>query len=179
VLECPAKIIIVGCSYLLIVTNQTVHSMLRIFMPIYSLVHRPYRSSKSPTSMKQIPRSSKSKLFLIIAALSTAVLLPIAILPHINQPYLVYRSSIHVISIIISIFLVVVSILTYRRTGSIKILYTSVAFLSLLVVELIFLLQIIPGSSELMLPTPIRMLPYTFLLVMLALFGLGVLRVER
>ena len=111
--------------------------------------------------------------------MSTAVLLPIAILPHINQPYLVYRSSIHVISIIISIFLVVVSILTYRRTGSIKILYTSVAFLSLLVVESIFLLQIIPGSSELMLPMPIRMLPYTFLLVMLALFGLGVLRVER
>jgi hypothetical protein len=152
--------------------------MLRIFMPIYSLVHRPYRSSKSLTT-NQIPRASKSKLFLIIAALSTVVLLPIAILPHINQPYLVYRSSIHVISIIISIFLVVVSILTYRRTGSIKILYTSVAFLSLLVVELIFLLQIIPGSSELMLPMPIRMLPYTFLLVMLALFGVGVLRVER
>jgi hypothetical protein len=178
VLERTAKIIIVGCSYLLIVTNQTVHSMLRIFMPIYSLVHRPYRSSKSLTT-NQIPRASKSKLFLIIAALSTVVLLPIAILPHINQPYLVYRSSIHVISIIISIFLVVVSILTYRRTGSIKILYTSVAFLSLLVVELIFLLQIIPGSSELMLPMPIRMLPYTFLLVMLALFGVGVLRVER
>lgn len=178
-LERTTKIIIVGCSYLLIVTNQTVYSMLRIFMPIYSYVHRPHRPSKAPTSMKQIPRASKSKLFLIIAALSTAVLLPIAILPHINQPYLVYRSSIHVISIIISIFLVVVSILTYRRTGSIKILYTSVAFLSLLVVELIFLLQIIPGSSELMLPMPIRMLPYTFLLVMLALFGLGVLRVER
>jgi hypothetical protein len=178
-LECTTKIIIVGWSYLLIVTNQTVNSMLRIFMPIYYLVHSPYRSSNSPTTMKQIPRASKSKLFLIIAALSTAVLLPIAILPHINQPYLVYRSSIHVISIIISIFLVVVSILTYRRTGSIRILYTSVAFLSLLVVELIYLLQVIPGTSELMLLMPIRMLPYTFLLVMLALFGLGVLRIER
>jgi hypothetical protein len=178
-LECTTKIIIVGWSYLLIVPNQTVNSMLRIFMPIYYLVHSPYRSSNSPTTMKQIPRASKSKLFLIIAALSTAVLLPIAILPHINQPYLVYRSSIHVISIIISIFLVVVSILTYRRTGSIRILYTSVAFLSLLVVELIYLLQVIPGTSELMLLMPIRMLPYTFLLVMLALFGLGVLRIER
>ncbi|MGA9151954.1 MAG: hypothetical protein WBZ36_15355 [Candidatus Nitrosopolaris sp.] len=177
-LECTAKVIIVAFSYSLIVANQTVHSLLRMFMPIYFLLHR-YRSSNSPTSMKQIPRASKSKLFLIIAALSTAVLLPIAILPHINQPYLVYRSSIHVISIIISIFLVAVSILTYRRTGSIKILYTSVAFLSLLMVELIYLLQVIPSTSELMLPMPIRMLPYTFLLVMLALFGLGVLRVER
>ena len=149
-------------------------------MPIYSfVVHRSYRSSNSVRSIKQTPRVSKSKLFLIISALTTAVFLPVAILPHINQPYLVYRSSIHVASIIISIFLIVVSILTYRRTGSIKILYTSVAFLSLLVVECIFLLQIMPGTSRIMIPMPIRALPYTFLLIMLALFGLGVLRVEK
>ena len=178
--ECTAKIIIVAFSYSLIVANQTVHSMLKVFMPIYSfVVNRSYRSSKSARFMKQTPRVSKSKLFLIISALTTAVFLPIAILPHINQPYLVYRSSIHVASIIISVFLIIVSILTYRRTGSIKILYTSVAFLSLLMVECIFLLQIMPGTSRIMIPMPIRMLPYTFLLIMLALFGLGVLRVER
>ena len=74
-LECTAKIIIVGCSYLLIVTNQTVRSMLRIFMPFYSLVHRPYRSSKSPTSMKQIPRASKSKSFLIIGSIEYCCLI--------------------------------------------------------------------------------------------------------
>jgi hypothetical protein len=173
------KIIIVMCSYSLIVANETVQSMLRAFMPIYSVIHRSYRSSKSARSMNEITRVGKSRLFLIISALTTAVFLPVAILPHINQPYLVYRSSIHVASIIISIFLVVVSILTYRRTGSTKILYTSVAFLSLLVVEFIFLLQIIPGTSSIMIPMPIRMLPYTFLLIMLALFGLGVLRVEK
>ncbi|MFZ0514374.1 MAG: hypothetical protein WAM14_22410 [Candidatus Nitrosopolaris sp.] len=178
--ECIAKIIIVAFSYSLIVANQTVHSMLKVFMPIYSfVVHSSYRSSKSARSMKQTPRVSKSKLFLIISALTTAVFLPVAILPHINQPFLVYRSSIHVASIIISVFLIIVSILTYRRTGSIKILYTSVAFLSLLVVECIFLLQIMPDTSRIMLPMPVRMLPYTFLLIMLALFGLGVLRVEK
>jgi hypothetical protein len=162
--------------------NQTVRSKGMILMPIllfYYIIHRSYRSSKPARSMKQIPQVSKSKLFLIVSTLTTAVLLPIAILPYINQPYLVYRSSIHVASIIISIFLVVVSILTYRRTGSVKILYTSVAFLSLLVGQLIFLLQIIPGTSSMMFPMPIRMLPYTFLLIMLTLFGLGVLRVEK
>lgn len=159
--------------------NQTVRSKVMIFMPIYYIIHRSCRSSKSARSMKQIPQVSKSKLFLIVSTLTTAVLLPIAILPHIDQPYLVYRSSIHVASIIISIFLVIASILTYRRTGSTKILYTSVAFLSLLVVELVFLLQIIPSTSSMMFPMPIRMLPYTFLLIMLTLFGLGVLRVEK
>jgi len=122
---------------------------------------------------------SKPKLFLIISVLTIAVLLPSAILPYINHPVFVYRISLHVASIIISVFLIVVSILTYRRTGSIKILYTSIAFLSLLVVELIFLLQIMPGTSRIMIPMAYRELPHILLLAMLALFGLGVLRVEK
>jgi len=122
---------------------------------------------------------SKPKLFLIISVLTIAVLLPSAILPYINHPVFVYRISLHVASIIISVFLIVVSILTYRRTGSIKILYTSIAFLSLLVVESIFLLQIIDSSSRIMIPMAYRELPHILLLAMLALFGLGLLRVEK
>ena len=129
--------------------------------------------------MKQTFMPSKPKLFLLVTALTTGVLVPAAILPHINHPYFVYRISIHIASIIISLFLIVVSILTFRRTGSIKILYTSVAFLSLLVVEVIFLLQLIPGTSRIMIPVAYRELPHILLLIMLALFGLGVLRVEK
>jgi hypothetical protein len=161
-------------------TNQTVHSMLKIFMPIYSLIiYRSYPALQSARGMKQAVMVSKPKLFLIISALTTAVLLPLAILPHIDHPFFVYRISLHMASIIISVFLIVVSILTYRRTGSIKILYTSIAFLSLLVVELTFLLQIIDSSSRIMIPVAYRELPHILLLAMLALFGLGVLRVEK
>jgi hypothetical protein len=129
--------------------------------------------------MKQTFMPSKPKLFLIITTLTTAVLLPAAILSHIIHPYFVYRISIHIASIIISLFLIVVSIFTYNRTGSIKILYTSVAFLSLMVVELIFLLQIIDGSSRIMIPMAYMELPHILLLSMLALFGIGVLKVEK
>ena len=160
--------------------NQTVHSILKVFTPIYSLfIYRSYPTLQSAKGMKQTVMVSKPKLFLIISALTTAVLLPVAILPHINHPFFVYRISLHMASIIISVFLIVVSILTYRRTGSIKILYTSIAFLSLLIVELIFLLQIMPGTSRIMIPMAYRELPHILLLVMLALFGLGVLRVEK
>jgi len=162
------------------VANQTVHSILKVLMPIYSLfIYRSYPTLQSPRGMKQTVMFSKPKLFLIISALTTAVLLPVAILPHINHPFFVYRISLHVTSIIISVFLIVVSILTYRRTGSIKVLYTSIAFLSLLVVESIFLLQIIDSSSRIIIPMVYTELPHILLLVMLALFGLGVLRVEK
>ncbi|MGB7955233.1 MAG: hypothetical protein WCF23_14740, partial [Candidatus Nitrosopolaris sp.] len=166
-------------SYSFRVANQAVDSMLKVFMPIYSLIiYRSYPALQSARCMKQTVMVSKPKLFLIISALTIAVLLPAAILPHINHPYFVYRISIHVASIIISVFLIVVSILTYRRTGSIKILYLSIAFLTLLVVELVFLLQII-DSSRIMTPMVYTELPHILLLVMLTLFGLGVLRVEK
>ena len=149
-------------------------------MPFYSLIiYRSYLALQSASVKIQRVMVSKPKLFLIISVLTIAVLLPSAILPYINHPVFVYRISLHVASIIISVFLIVVSILTYRRTGSIKILYTSIAFLSLLVVELIFLLQIMPGTSRIMIPMAYRELPHILLLAMLALFGLGVLRVEK
>ena len=149
-------------------------------MPFYSLIiYRSYLALQSASVKIQRVMVSKPKLFLIISLLTIAVLVPSAILPYINHPFFVYRISLHMASIIISVFLIVVSILTYRRTGSIKILYTSIAFLSLLVVELTFLLQIIDSSSRIMIPMAYRELPHILLLAMLALFGLGVLRVEK
>jgi hypothetical protein len=162
------------------VANQTAHSMLKLFMPFYSLIiYRSYLALQSAWVKIQRVMVSKPKLFLIISLLTIAVLVPSAILPYIDHPFFVYRISLHMASIIISVFLIVVSILTYRRTGSIKILYTSIAFLSLLVVESIFLLQIIDSGSRIMIPVAYRELPHILLLVMLALFGLGVLRVEK
>lgn len=151
-------------------------------MPLYLLFNRrrrPYRSRDLMGFTGKSIEANKAKLLLLISGLVVAVFLPLAILPRINHPFFVYRTSIHLASIAISVFLIVVSILTYRRTGSVKILYTSVAFLSLLVVEMIFLLQIIDGSNRIMIPLAYSELPHILLLTMLALFGIGVLRVEK
>lgn len=148
--------------------------------PVYLLINR--RSDRSGRSLKltgQSIETNKAKLLLTISGLVIAILLPVIILPRINHPFFVYRTSIHLASINISIFLIIVSVLTYKRTRSIKILYTTVAFLSLLIVELIFLLQIVDGSNRIMVPLAYSELPHIFLLTMLALFGIGVLRVDK
>lgn len=148
--------------------------------PVYLFINR--RSDRTRRLMKLTEQSietNKPKLLLIISGLVIAILSPVIVLPRINHPFFVYRTSIHLASITISIFLIVVSILTYKRTRSIKILYTTVAFLSLLVVELIFLLQIVDGSNRIMVPLAYSELPHIFLLTMLALFGIGVLRVDK
>lgn len=159
---------------------HTAHSVLKVFEPFYSLIiFRSYPFLQSTRGKVNTICANKAKLFLIISAFTTTALLPAAILPHINQPFFVYRSCIHVASIVISVFLVVVSILTYKKTRSIKILYTSFAFLSLLVVELLFLLQLMEGTSRIIIPFAYAELPHLLLLTMLALFGIGVLRVEK
>jgi membrane-associated HD superfamily phosphohydrolase len=85
----------------------------------------------------------------------------------------------HVASITISIFLIVASLLAYHRTNSGKILYTTIGFSSLLIVELLFLLEVIPGTSSTMQRGIYVGLPHMLLLLMLTLFGLGVLKVEK
>lgn len=122
--------------------------------------------------------SSKPKLLGLISIITLIIFVPL-IVPHIHRPHLIYFISIHVASIAISIFLVVASLLAYHRTGSGKILYTTVGFSSLLVVELLFLLEVIPGTSPAMQRGIYVGLPHILLLLMLTLFGLGVLKVDR
>ena len=121
---------------------------------------------------------SKPKLLALISIVTLIIFVPL-IIPHIHRPHLIYFISLHVASIAISTFLIAASLLAYRRTKSTKILYTTVGFSSLLVVELLFLLEVIPGTSPAMQRGIYVGLPHMLLLLMLTLFGLGVLKVEK
>jgi membrane-associated HD superfamily phosphohydrolase len=121
---------------------------------------------------------SKPKLLGLISVITLIIFVPL-IIPHIHRPHLIYFISMHVASITISTFLIVASLLAYHRTNSSKILYTTVGFSALLIVELLFLLEVIPGTSSTMQRGIYVGLPHMLLLLMLTLFGLGVLKVEK
>ncbi len=122
---------------------------------------------------------SKPKLFAIISIAVVAILSVPVILPHITQQYVIYHILLHVGSVIVAIFLSVVSILAYSRTGSIRILMMTFAFLSLIVVESLSLLAATGNASNPIIPGVNVEISHIFLLVMVALFGLGVLKVDR
>ncbi len=122
--------------------------------------------------------NSKPKLLALISIITLVIFVPL-IIPHIHRPHLIYFISMHVASIAISTFLIAASLLAYRRTKNTKILYTTVGFSSLLIVELLFLLEVIPGTSPAMQRGIYVGLPHMLLLLMLTLFGLGVLKVEK
>ena len=123
--------------------------------------------------------ASKPKLLIVISAIVVAVLCLPVILPHLNHPTMIYHIVIHVISFIVSVFLGAISAAAYRRTCSTRILFMFFGFLSLSVVELIFLFDATGDVGEIALPLIHIELPHIILLVMVALFGIGVLKVNK
>ena len=123
--------------------------------------------------------ANKPKLLIVISAIVVAVLCLPVILPHLNHPTMIYHIVIHVISFIVSVFLGAISAAAYRRTCSIRILFMFFGFLSLSVVELIFLFDATGDVGEIALPLIHIELPHIILLAMVALFGIGVLKVNK
>jgi hypothetical protein len=123
--------------------------------------------------------SSKPKLLVVISVIVVAVLCLPVILPHLNHPTMIYHIVVHLVSFIVSVFLGTISAAAYRRTGSTRILFMFFGFLSLAIVELIFLFDATEDIDEIALPLIHIELPHIVLLAMVALFGIGVLRVNK
>jgi hypothetical protein len=123
--------------------------------------------------------SSKPKLLIVISAIVLAVLSLPLILPHLNHHTMIYHIVVHVISFIVSVFLGAISAAAYRRTGSTRILFMFFGFLSLSIVELIFLFDATGDINEIALPLIHIELPHIILLAMVALFGIGVMKVNK
>ncbi len=78
-----------------------------------------------------------------------------------------------------ALFLTVISALSFRKTKSKKVLLTSLSFGILLIVEFLFLLQSSNILGDFQIPFIDVEIPHILLLFMLALFAVGVIKVER
>ena len=78
-----------------------------------------------------------------------------------------------------ALFLTVISVLSFKKTKSKKVLLTSLSFGILLVVEFLYLLQSSNVLGDIEIPFIDVEIPHILLLFMLALFAAGVIKVER
>ena len=123
--------------------------------------------------------ASKAKLLIAISIIAVAVLSIPVILPHLNHPSMIYHIILHIASLIVSVFLTTISAVAYRRSGSSRILFMFLGFLALTIVEIIYLLNATEDIGEVALPFVHIELPHIILLIMLTLFGLGVITVNK
>jgi hypothetical protein len=120
---------------------------------------------------------SKPILLALITALVIGVVAPL-IMPHITHPTMIYHIVLHIASLTIAVFLSIVSILAYRRSTGTRLLFMTLGFVALAAVEFLYLLDA-TGIVSMDISALSIELPHVILLAMLAMFGLGVLRVNR
>jgi len=127
----------------------------------------------------RIQEVSNSKLLVIITiALITILAVPV-IIPHITHTDLIYHILLHIASVIIAVFLTAVSIIAYRRNGGSRLLFMTSGFAVLAFVEFLYLFYTTVNIEALIIPIVDIDLSHIILLVMLTLFGIGVLKVSR
>jgi hypothetical protein len=122
---------------------------------------------------------SKPILLGLITALVVGVVAPLVI-PHIAHPSMIYHILLHMAGLTIAIFLSIVSVLAYSRNATTRMLLMAVGFMSLALVEFFYLLQaggIVIG--QVIIPAVNIELSHIILLIMVSLFGLGVLKVNK
>jgi hypothetical protein len=122
---------------------------------------------------------SKPILLGLITALVVGVIAPLVI-PHVAHPSMIYHILLHMAGLTIAIFLSIVSVLAYSRNTTTRMLLMVVGFMSLALVEFFYLLQaggIVIG--QVIIPAVNIELSHIILLIMVSLFGLGVLKVNK
>ncbi|MFY9564727.1 MAG: hypothetical protein WAQ29_00095 [Nitrososphaeraceae archaeon] len=123
--------------------------------------------------------ASKAKLLIAISVIAVAVLSIPVIVPHLNHPSMIYHIVLHIVSLVVAVFLTTISAVAYRRSGSSRVLFMFFGFLALTAVELIYLFNATDDIGEVALPFVQIELPHIILLVMLTLFGVGIVKVNK
>jgi hypothetical protein len=120
---------------------------------------------------------SKIGLFGLICAVVTVACMPV-ILPHITHPSMIYHIILHVASLAVALFLCYIAVVAYLRLGKVRLLFMSLGFITLALVEALMLLAATGNLENTIIPQVNVELPHVILLVMLTLFGAGVLKVN-
>jgi len=118
---------------------------------------------------------NKLKIFALTTVIVSSLLIPLTI-PHILHKSMIYHIIIHVVSLNISVFLGLVAIFAYLKNRSLRMLCMALGFVTLAIVEVIMLLTSTGNLANVILPSVNIELPHIVLLIMLALFGLGLLK---
>jgi hypothetical protein len=115
----------------------------------------------------------------ILLGLTTAIIIGVVaplVIPHISHPSMIYHIILHLAGMIIAAFLGLVSYLAYKRVGGTRILLMTIGFMALSTAETLYFLEAMDIFPTMHLPIANIELSHVILLVMITLFGLGVLK---
>ena len=92
---------------------------------------------------------------------------------------IIFHIMLHAVSVVIAVFLSMIAVIAYRRTGSAKVLVMSSGFVALSVSQILYFVEVTEIVSMFEVPILNMELTHIIMFVVLTMFGLGVLRVEK
>ena len=119
---------------------------------------------------------NKTRLLTLVASTVISLSFIPFILPHISHSNMIYHILIHLVSLTISQFLAVVSILAYLKTKSNKILFMTLGFMTLVVVEYFYLLNSTDDLYLVNIPVINIDVSQIIMLIMVMFFGVSFLK---
>jgi hypothetical protein len=122
--------------------------------------------------------ASKPLLFGLVAAVVVGIVAPLT-LPHVTHTSMIYHIILHMVAVAIAAFLSIVSLTAYSRAGGARTLLMTIGFIALGVAELFYLLQAAAIPLPFYVPAINIEASHIITLVMLMMFGLGVLKVNK
>ena len=123
--------------------------------------------------------SNKTNLFLVLSLSFSSIIAYPFLIPHLTHPSMSYHILIHMLSLDIAIFLTTISLISYRKLKSKKLLLTSFSFMFLLIIEVFYLLQASHFIQIFYIPLIEVEFSHILLLCMLILFAGGVLKADK
>ena len=102
-----------------------------------SLLKRDDKDSKNNGYFRHIQDflNNKTNLFYVLSISFTSIIVYPVLVPHLFHPGMIYHIAIHIISFDMALFLTVISILSFKKTKSKRVLLTSFNFSILLIVN--------------------------------------------
>ena len=122
---------------------------------------------------------NKPRLLILIASIVISLSVVPFILPHVFHPHMIYHILLHLIALIISQFLAVVSLLAYLKSKSIRILFMTFGFMTLVIAEYVYLLNSTEDLYGMFIPHINIEVSHVILLVMVVFFGVSFLKSPR
>jgi hypothetical protein len=131
------------------------------------------------TGTRPVQRNaSKPLLFGLVIAIVVGIIAPLT-LPHVTHPSMIYHIILHMVGVAIAAFLSIVSLTAYQRTAGTRTLFMTTGFMALGVAEVFYLLQAAAIPLPFYVPAINIEASHIITLIMLTMFGLGVLKVNK
>ena len=122
---------------------------------------------------------NKPSLLVLISSIVVSLSVVPFILPHVFHSHMIYHIILHLVSLIISQFLAVVSLLAYLKARTSRILFMTFGFMTLVIAEYMYLLNSTEDFRIVFIPQINIEVSHVILLIMVVFFGISFLKSSR